>query len=89
MYFSADNQLLIDRGEAANHGIADIAQLYKQLFNDENASQAEAISRYEAEMIPRTKVAVLTSRRACLDAHDSKNINESSPLVGRRVMIYE
>ena len=80
---------MLDRGEAANHGIADIAQLYKQLFDCDNASQQEAIGKYEAEMIPRTKVAVLTRRKACLDAHDSKNINENSPLVGRRVMIYE
>lgn len=35
-------------------------------------------------MVARTRPAVLTSRRACLDAHDYKRINESSPLVSRR-----
>ena len=77
-----------DRGEAANHGITDVANLYKQLFA-ENTTQAQGIDKYEDEMIQRTKVAVLTSRRACMDAHDSKSINELSPLVARRVMIFE
>ena len=49
----------------------------------------ERIGKYEEEMIPRAKVAVLTSRRACMDAHDSKSINESSPLIARRVIIFE
>lgn len=77
-----------DRGEGANHGIADVFSLYTQL-TEPFLDHVEAINNYEAEMIPRAKVAVLTSRRACLDAHDSKSINEKSPLVAKRVMIFE
>lgn len=44
---------------------------------------------YEQEMIPRTKQAVLNSRRACLDANDHKSINKSSPLVSRRAVVME
>lgn len=45
-----------------------------------------ACDSYEHEMIARTHAAVLLSRRACLDAHDYKRIDESSPLVSRRAV---
>jgi hypothetical protein len=41
------------------------------------------------EMIPRARMAVLNSRRACMDAHDAKSINEASPLVARRAIVFE
>lgn len=45
-----------------------------------------AIDAYEDEMITRTAAAVLTSRRACLDAHDYQRITDKSPLVSKRAM---
>lgn len=74
------------KGEAANHGIADIASLHRELF-DNAAREPGPVDRYESEMIPRTRLAVLNSRRACLDAHDFQAITETSPLVARRVMV--
>ena len=80
------------RGEGANHGITDIAVLMQHLLpaiqeGSSPASMQEAINSYEKEMIERTAPAVLTSRRACMDAHDYKCINDQSPLVSRRVMV--
>ena len=80
------------RGEGANHSIADVANLMQQLLpvfqNPQGpGSLQNAINEYEEEMIRRTAPAVLTSRRACLDAHDYKCINDQSPLISRRVMI--
>ena len=46
-----------------------------------------AVGAYEFEMVGRTAPAVRASRRACLDAHDYKSIDDQSPLVSRRVMI--
>lgn len=77
------------RGEAANHGIADVASLVKELFAETNANTPGPIDRYAAEMIPRARIAVLNSRRACMDAHDHKKICETSPLVARRVIVLE
>ena len=90
-----------DRGEAANHGIADVAVLLSKILpvvspsstgpSEQNGamamSMAEAIEAYEEEMIERAGPAVLTSRRACLDAHDYDRINDQSPLVSKRVKI--
>ena len=53
------------------------------------SSLKKAIDAYEEEMMQRTAPAVLTSRRACLDAHEYKRIDDQSPLVSRRVMITE
>ncbi|KAL8870915.1 MAG: hypothetical protein Q9174_003149 [Haloplaca sp. 1 TL-2023] len=90
------------RGEAYNHGVTDIAGLLSAILSSfppssspsstapepaKKQTQKEAIDSYEAEMIKRTAPAVLTSRRACLDAHDYKRIDDQSPLVSRRVMI--
>ncbi len=83
----------IVRGEGANHGITDIAVLLENLLpalaDSSSVSVTDAINAYEHEMICRTAPAVLTSRRACLDAHDYQKINEESPLVSRRVMVTE
>lgn len=54
---------------------------------NEKRPVSEALAMYEMEMIERTASAVLTSRRACLDAHDYARIREQSPLVSRRVKI--
>jgi hypothetical protein len=59
------------------------------MFVEADADAPSPFDRYAAEMIPRARVAVLNSRRACLDAHDHKNICETSPLVARRVIVLE
>ncbi|KAI4121272.1 MAG: hypothetical protein LQ341_007428, partial [Variospora aurantia] len=90
----AAHAMTMFRGEAYNHGVADISVLLSNLlttlpFAPETSLPPlkQAIDRYEAEMIQRTAPAVLTSRRACLDAHQYDRITDQSPLVSRRVMI--
>lgn len=87
------------RGEGANHGVTDVSVLLSNILpimrqrspQDNPSEMAEslhtAVDKYEAEMIQRTAPAVLTSRRACLDAHDYARITDQSPLVSRRVMV--
>ena len=81
------------RGEGANHAIVDVDILLKQLKpvlekggSLDDAAVKSAVESYEAEMIERTELAVLASRRACLDAHDWSRLNDQSPLVRRRLM---
>ncbi|KAI4113474.1 MAG: hypothetical protein LQ345_005560 [Seirophora villosa] len=90
----AAHAMTMYRGEAYNHGVADISVLLSNLLTTfSSTSEAsppplkQAIDTYEAEMIQRTATAVLTSRRACLDAHQYDRINDQSPIVSRRVMI--
>ncbi|CAO1597536.1 hypothetical protein XANCAGTX0491_001343 [Xanthoria calcicola] len=93
----AAHAMTMFRGDAANHGIIDVSVLLSNILSTipsaSTASSTEAkplkqaVDNYEAEMIQRTTPAVLTSRRACLDAHDYKSITDQSPLVSRRVMI--
>ena len=90
----------LDRGEGANHGITDISLLLDKTLPTIQTSSAtslhesatpialqDAVNAYEQEMIQRGAPAVLTSRRACLDAHDYERITDQSPLVSRRVMV--
>lgn len=49
----------------------------------------DAILAYEEEMIARTRPAVLASRRAAMDAHDYKRIDDNSPLISKRAVIRE
>lgn len=94
----------IVRGEAANHGIKDVAHLYREVFASpsplSNTKVAilstsppppnkAGVDVYEHEMITRTKQAVMNSRRACLDSSDHKSITENSPLVSRRAVVLE
>ncbi|KAL8663301.1 MAG: hypothetical protein Q9202_003937, partial [Teloschistes flavicans] len=95
----AAHTMTMYRGEAYNHGVADIAGLLAHILAVYSPSAStfpaetgrpslqQAIGAYEAEMIKRTGPAVLTSRRACLDAHEYRRISDQSPLVSRRVMI--
>ncbi|KAL8779029.1 MAG: hypothetical protein Q9213_007144 [Squamulea squamosa] len=95
----AAHAMTMFRGEAYNHGVTDISILLTNILSTIPSSPAtsgaysqllkHAIDAYEAEMIQRTAPAVLTSRRACLDAHDYKRITDQSPLVSRRVMIIQ
>nr|OQO28444.1 hypothetical protein B0A51_02993 [Rachicladosporium sp. CCFEE 5018] len=89
----AAHAMTMYRGEAANHGITDVRrwldahlEVLKAEHPDEKALAA-ACSSYEEEMIARTRVAVLASRQACLDAHDYSRISDNSPLVSRRAIV--
>ena len=87
------------RGEGANHGITDVSVLLSRILpilqkpsavpTSSPTSLKDAIDTYEDEMIRRTAPAVLTSRRACLDAHDYGRITDQSPLISRRVMVVQ
>lgn len=96
----AAHAMTMYRGEGANHGIADIAELLESILPSlQNSSGPtflkglsprtlkDAIDVYEKVMIRRAIPAVLTSRRACLDAHDYGKITDQSPLISRRVMV--
>ncbi|EXJ93752.1 hypothetical protein A1O1_02145 [Capronia coronata CBS 617.96] len=82
----AAHAMTMYRGEGANHGILDAALLVDQLkaVHQGKVSLKEAITKYEEEMIPRTRRAVLKSRRAALDAHEWDKVNDDSPCVGAR-----
>lgn len=93
MAYFADHASQV-RGEAYNHGVTDISVLLSNILSTVSSSREasthtlkQAIDTYEDEMIQRTAPAVLTSRRACLDAHQYDRITDQSPLVSRRVMI--
>lgn len=47
------------------------------------------LRQYVRKVVDRTRPAVLASRRACMDAHNYKKINPTSPLVSRRAMRVE
>ena len=92
---------ILVRGEGANHAITDISTLLHHLLPHirlfKNPSYApsydiikamkESIMAYESEMYIRSKPSVLASRQACLDAHQYERINESSPLIARRIIV--
>lgn len=85
--------MVMYRGEGANHSIIDVSRLLEQikpLYERAEAKSAagfdEARAAYESEMVERKEIAVLASRRACLDAHEYARIDGESPLVKRRVM---
>jgi 2-polyprenyl-6-methoxyphenol hydroxylase-like FAD-dependent oxidoreductase len=74
-----------DRGEAANHGLADVKGLVnglKKVLAGE-ARIREALEKYEEEVKERCIPAVLASRQACLDAHRWDMVREGSPLLTR------
>ena len=54
-----------------------------------STTMKDSILAYEEAMIARTRPAVLASRRAAMDAHDYKRIDENSPLVSKRVILRE
>jgi 2-polyprenyl-6-methoxyphenol hydroxylase-like FAD-dependent oxidoreductase len=76
---------LVDRGDAANHGIEDAANLAAKLKRalDGEIELEDAVAAYEEELRLRCQPAVRASRQACLDAHDWRKVGEGSPLVER------
>jgi hypothetical protein len=84
----------IDRGEAANHGVADV-RVFLEQFLPENyqgsslPSLKDRVDAYELEMIERTRPAVLRSRKACMHAHDYPSVTVDSPLIARRAIVVD
>lgn len=80
-----------DRGEAANHGIADVQVFLDRLLPETKvsppASLKEKVDSYEMEMIERTRPAVLRSRHACMHAHDYRSVSNQSPLIAMRAIV--
>lgn len=95
----AAHAMTMYRGEAANHGILDVSVLLEHILPslpmnnpepyEEGHALAAALTAYETEMIERTAPAVLTSRRACMDAHQYAKIGDQSPLVSKRAVVVE
>lgn len=74
-----------DRGEACNHGIADVASFMRLLQSE--LTMKETVDAYETEMVTRCGPAVMMSRQASLDAHDFTSISENSPLIAKRIIV--
>jgi 2-polyprenyl-6-methoxyphenol hydroxylase-like FAD-dependent oxidoreductase len=83
--------VIIDRGEAANHGILDAYQLMQAIVKifDGSATPSVAIDEFEKEMRTRTSRAVRLSRQACNDAHDWSRLDETSAILTKRAIVGE
>ncbi|KAG4272664.1 hypothetical protein FPRO04_10406 [Fusarium proliferatum] len=79
------------RGEGANHVIFDVKDFVERVVPILNGDGdlRSALDEYERAVISRTRPAVLASRRACLDAHNWKRINKTSPLLTKRMPYIE
>jgi len=77
--------MCVDRGEAANHGFTDVGNLVTQLklWQEGVITRQEALARYQTEVVKRGREAVLANRKACLDAHDIRNMSVDSPMINR------
>ncbi|KAF4445786.1 hypothetical protein F53441_10535 [Fusarium austroafricanum] len=78
------------RGEGANHVIFDVQDFVEKVApvlekSQDDQSLRSALDEYEQTVVARARPAVLASRRACLDAHNWKAINNQSPLLTRRM----
>ncbi|THY76244.1 hypothetical protein D6C95_09983 [Aureobasidium pullulans] len=84
----AAHPMTMFRGEAANHGIQDAYDLWKNLklvcYSGDN--MRDAIQDYESKMTKRAVDAILLSRQACEDAHHYP-VDKSSPLVTARRLL--
>lgn len=83
----------IDRGEAANHGVTDVDSWMRchlpelQAMQKNEQTESAGSAKYEDEMVKRAGPAVMASRKACLDAHDTqRGIDGESPLVSKRLV---
>ena len=88
----AAHAMTMYRGEAFNHGVTDAARLVANLapaWGTGREGLAAAVDAYEADLMTRTRPAVLLSRQACLDAHNLKNLKPDSPLVSKRARVVE
>lgn len=83
---STNSRCILDRGEAANHGITDAMHLHNSLLvlSRGDITQVEAVRQFEEEMRERTSWAVMMSRQACLDAHSFSSLTKDSAILARR-----
>ncbi|KAH0331257.1 FAD/NAD(P)-binding domain-containing protein, partial [Aureobasidium melanogenum] len=83
----AAHPMTMFRGEAANHGILDVHDLWKtlKLVYRNGGNMRDAIRGYGERMMTRATDAILKSRVACEDAHGD-SVDENSPLVTERTM---
>lgn len=84
----AAHAMTMYRGEAANHGITDVSDLFKEVdqYFEGKITWNNAVSNYCAVVKARAGEAVLLSRQACVDAHDMSKIkvDSDSPLLSMR-----
>ncbi|KAF2172608.1 hypothetical protein M409DRAFT_49163 [Zasmidium cellare ATCC 36951] len=76
------------RGENANHGVVDVCNLLR-LLGESGAGKIDikdVVSKYEEEMISRTRPATVNARNACLDANHYANVKPGSMFLARRSM---
>lgn len=84
----AAHAMTMYRGEAANHGINDVADLMKEIdqYQAGSISWNDVVTNYCHIVKNRASSAVLLSRQACIDAHDISKIrfDSDSPLLSMR-----
>lgn len=84
----AAHAMTMYRGEAANHGITDVADLIKEIdqYLEGKITWMDVVSNYCSAVKTRAGEAVLLSRQACIDAHDMSKIkvDSDSPLLSMR-----
>ncbi|GMG56190.1 unnamed protein product [Ambrosiozyma monospora] len=75
----AAHAMVMYRGEAANHGIADVKLLEGILesYLKEGGSWNKFAAKYQTKLRERAKPGVLMSRQACYDAHNWNKIVSS------------
>ncbi|KAI9805760.1 MAG: hypothetical protein M1833_005253 [Piccolia ochrophora] len=89
----AGHTMVMYRGEGANHALKDVSSLLHHLhphlspYSPSSPTVPSAIGAYESEMFGRSRLAVLASRQACLDAHEYARISEESPLISKRAVV--
>ncbi|CBF87739.1 hypothetical protein AN1311.2 [Aspergillus nidulans FGSC A4] len=71
------------RGENANHGVVDVAQLLALLAPSGNkpTDLKEVASTYEKEMVQRSRPPTVKAQEACLDANHYSKITSDSPFL--------
>ncbi|KAE8150482.1 hypothetical protein BDV25DRAFT_154306 [Aspergillus avenaceus] len=79
------------RGEGANNAIVDVQDLVKNVdFTSPRTFELETLNTslqaFESDIFARAEPSVLSSRQACLDAHDFQAILNGSPLVSKRIL---
>lgn len=74
---------VIDRGEAANHGMYDAALLTRELnlWRDGKKNMPQALEDYQVQVVERAHGAVLQSREACVDSHDFNKLSPDNPIL--------
>lgn len=83
-----------DRGGGDNHAIVDVqdfAHIVGPVLGNcgDDPSPRAAMDTYEDVVVDRVRPAVLTSRQACLDAHDWARLERGDiPLLTRQYIVF-